>query len=467
MKNRFFNFHRGKPTGGRANKIDMLHGPLFGKILAFSLPLIASGVLQQSFNAVDVAVVGRFCSAQALAAVGSNGMIIALIVNLFLGVSIGANVVIARYIGQDYLGSVKRAVQTVITLSVICGLALVLIGWLAARPILEAISTPDDVIDKATLYLRLYFLGMPALMVYNFGSAVLRSVGDTRRPFYCLVAGGVVNVSLNLLFVLGMGMDVAGVALGTVASNVISAGLLLRIMTREEEPLRLDLRRPMIDRAELGKMLRIGLPAGLQSVVFPLSNTFIVSGINSFGAAGSAGSAAALNYEYYCYYLVVSFANAAVAFTSQNYGAGQTRRCTSVFRQCLLLSMLFCGVANVLITLRMHDFISIFTTDPEVASYAYVRIRTVLLFQWIAATYEIAGACMRGLGYSMTPTLITIFGTCALRIGWVWAFFHADFISGFGGLLTVYPVTWIFTGAAVLLAYWLVRRRAYAAVKAT
>ncbi|MCM1377384.1 MAG: MATE family efflux transporter [Prevotella sp.] len=439
----------------------MTHGPLFGKIFSFALPLIASGILQQSFNSVDVAVVGRFCSPQSLAAVGSNGMIIALIVNLFLGISIGANVVIARYIGQEYLGSVKKAVQTVMSLSVVVGVMLMFVGFFAAKPILEAISTPDDVLDKATLYLRLYFLGMPAMMVYNFGSAVLRSVGDTKRPFYCLVAGGVINVALNLLLVLEFKMDVAGVAIGTLVSSLISALLLLRVMTHEEEPLRLDINDFLVDKAELWKMLKIGVPAGIQGMVFPLSNTFIVSGINTFGAAGSAGSAAAINYEYYCYFLVASFASAAVAFTSQNYGAGFSRRCNEVFRHCLLMAVLFCGIANLTIAWQKDFFVGIFSSDPEVMEYGCLRIAVVLMFQWIASSYEIAGACMRGLGYSMTPTLITIFGTCAMRIAWIWFFHHTDYLTAYSELLMIYPITWILTGIAVTVAYYIVRRRAY------
>ncbi len=447
---------------GGSREIDMLHGPLFKKILLFSIPLIMSGVLQQSFNSVDVAVVGRFCDRQALAAVGSNGMVISLIVNLFLGLSVGANVIIARYIGSGERDRVQKAVSTVMGISVVCGLIMTVIGTLAARPILTAMATPPDVIDKATLYLRLYFLGIPFLVVYNFGSAVLRSVGDTQRPFYCLVAGGVVNVIVNLVLVVGFGMDVAGVAIGTVVSNLISSVLLVRILMREKEPLRLDIRKTPIDRRELSEMVRIGMPAGLQGVVFPFSNVFIMAGINTFGSAGSAGSAAALNFEYYCYFVIAAFASAAVAFTSQNYGAGNSERCSEVFRQCLLLAAVSCGVLNIGITLGKEFFAGLFTTRPEVLEYAYIRIESVLLFQFIASSYEIAGACMRGLGYSMTPTVITVFGTCLLRVGWVWLFMRGNMISGMDGLLSVYPVTWTLTGIAVLIAYLIVRRKAYA-----
>lgn len=450
---------------GGSREIDMLHGPLFKKILLFSIPLIMSGVLQQSFNSVDVAVVGRFCDRQALAAVGSNGMVIALIVNLFLGLSIGANVIIARHIGSGERERAQRAVSTVMRMSVLCGVVMTLIGVTVSRPILTAMATPPDVIDKATLYLRLYFLGIPFLVIYNFGSAVLRSVGDTQRPFYCLVAGGILNVIVNLVLVAGFGMDVAGVAIGTVVSNVVSSLLLVRILMREQYPLRLDLSRMPLDRRELSEIVRIGMPAGLQGVVFPFSNVFIMAGINTFGSAGSAGSAAALNFEYYCYFVIASFASAAVAFTSQNYGAGNRERCSAVFRHCLILSALSCGLLNIGITLEKEFFAGLFTTRPEVLEYAYIRIESVLLFQFIASSYEIAGACMRGLGYSMTPTVITVFGTCLLRVGWVWLFMQGNMISGMDGLLSVYPVTWTLTGIAVVAAYLIVRRKAYARLR--
>ncbi|MDE5810639.1 MAG: MATE family efflux transporter [Muribaculaceae bacterium] len=445
----------------KSNKIDMLNGPLMGKILLFALPLMASGALQQSFNSVDVAVVGRYCNPQSLAAVGSNGMIISLIVNLFIGISVGANVVIAHYIGRKDDNAVKKAVDTIMSLAIICGVILLFFGVVTARPILEAISTPHDVIDLATVYLRIYFLGMPFFMIYNFGSAILRSIGDTRRPFYCLVAGGIVNVILNLVLVLFFDMGVAGVAIATVASNVVSALLLLVILAREEEPYRVNIFRFSVNRPELSKMLKIGMPAGIQGMVFSFSNIFIVSGINTFGAAGSAGSAAALNFEYYCYFVIVAFNSAAVAFTGQNYGAGKIERCNRVFTLCSVMALVGCAILNVLIVWKKEFFISFFTTDPDVAHFGYIRLTVVLLFQFVATSYEVSGACMRGLGYSMTPTVLTIFGTCFLRIAWVYLFHHTTIIDGMDALLMVYPISWILTGISVLIAYFIIRRKAY------
>ena len=448
-----------------AGKVDMLSGPLLRKLVWFSVPLIASGILQQSFNSCDVAVVGRWCNPQSLAAVGSNGMIISLIVGLCMGISVGANVVIAHHIGSKDLRSARAAVSTTMLLSLVLGVVLIAVGVSVARPLLEAISTPDDVIDLATVYLRIYFLGMPFMLVYNFGSAVLRSVGDTKRPFYCLVAGGCVNVCLNLVLVICFDMGVAGVAIATVASNVVASVLLVRILAREQDPVRVDFRRLSFNRQEFGKICRIGLPAGIQSMVFPLSNVFIVSGINTFGSAGSAGSAAALNYEYYCYFVIAAFASAAVAFTGQNYGAGKAARCSRVFLLCMTMAAVGCAALNLGIAWQKDFFIRIFTVDPDVIGFARIRIEYVLAFQFIASSYEVAGACMRGLGYSMTPTVITIVGTCLVRIGWVYMFHHTGLISGLEGLLTVYPVTWVLTGAAVLIAYFRIRRKAYAKIE--
>ncbi len=458
-KDRMLKHHHNKKMTG---EVDMLHGPLLRKIVLFAIPLLLSGVLQQSFNSVDIAVVGRYCSSQALAAVGSNTVIIGLLVNLFLGISIGANVVIARCIGQGRREEAAKASSTVMVMSAIFGIFLGLLGVVASRPLLEIVGTPEDVLPKATLYLKLYFLGIPFLVIYNFGSAVLRSVGDTKRPFECLVAGGIVNVLLNLVLVLGFGLDVAGVALGTTMSNLVSALLLLRILAREQGALRLDIRHLVFDGHMAGEVLRIGVPAGVQAAVFPLSNVFILSAINTFGAAGSAGSAAALNYEYYCYYLIAAFANASVAFTGQNYGAGLTRRCDRVFLICLGMGAATCALANVSIVLARDFFVGIFSADAAVAAFGNIRVEHVLMFQFIAASYEVAGATMRGMGRSLLPAIITIFGTCIVRIGWV-SLFHAGYIpADMGALLDIYPITWVLTGILMIVAYLIVRRRAYA-----
>lgn len=448
--------------GNRADarhQVDMLHGPLAGKIIVFALPLIASGILQQSFNAVDVAVIGRYSTSSAIAAVGSNGPVISIMVNLFLGIAVGANVVIANYLGQRHFGAVRRSVSTVMAVALLSGAILLVMGTTLARPILEAMSAPPEVLPLATRYLRIYFCGMPFMMVYNFGSAIMRSVGDTQKPFYALLVATLCNLVLDWAFVAVGGWGVDGVAWATVISNGVNAAILLVFLMREPDPVTVDPRRWAFSGADFRKMLRIGIPAGLQGMVFSISNIFIQSSINRFGSEAIAGSAAALTYESYCYYIVVAFCAATIAFTGQNYGAGQPARCRRVALICMACSVIFCGMANLLIVWGENSCIRVFTTDPEVAHYASVRFHTVLLYQWLASTYEIAGSYMRGLGYSMTPMLLTIFGTCVLRLGWVYMFRSID--NSFETLLAIYPVTWVVTGLAVIVAALIVQRRAF------
>lgn len=443
-----------------AVRIDMLHGGIFRKMLLFALPLIASGILQQSFNSVDIAVVGQFASSQALAAVGSNGLVISLIINLFIGISVGANVVIAHYIGRKDEKGIRNAISTTAVIAVASGIFLLAVGLLIAKPILEALDTPEDVIDLAVLYLRIFSIGMPFMMIYNFGSAILRSTGDTKRPFYSLVIAGFVNVGLNLLLVIVFDMSVAGVAIATVISNLVNAAIIVYFLTHEQGIFRLDLRKLSVSRAELRKILQIGVPAGLQGMVFSISNVFVLATINSFGSAAVAGSSSALNYEYYCYFVISAFAQAAVAFTSQNYGAGQIERCKSIFRQSMLLSIAGCAFFNVLIVWQKDFFIGFFTSEPEIIRYAALRMEYVLLFQFIASSYEISGAALRGIGYSMTPTVLTIFGTCLLRL--VWIFAVVPLSRSYETLLSVYPISWVITGIAVCTAYAIIRRKAFA-----
>lgn len=440
-------------------RMDMLHGNLLNKILLFSLPLAASSILQQLFNSVDVAVVGKFASDQALAAVGSNSSVISLMINLFVGISVGANVVIANYIGQKDHQGVKNAIHTVSVIALASGFLLLLVGLLIARPILEAMDTPDDVIDLAVLYLRIYFLGMPFIMVYNFGASILRSMGDTKRPLYCLVVAGIINTGLNLLLVIVFDMSVAGVAIATVVSNIVCASMIVRILLREKEPFKLDIRHLLITRPELRKVLQIGIPAGIQGMVFSIANIFIQAAVNRFGSSAIAGSAAALNYEYYCYFVVSAFSQATVTFISQNYGAGQIDRCKKIFRLTMLLSVVCCGLLNVFFVWQKELSISFFTSSPEVFHFAALRMNIVLLTQCLACSYEIAGAVLRGLGYSMLPAILTVFGTCVLRL--LWIYLVCPLLPSFDALMVIYPISWIVTGVAVLVAYYVIQKKLF------
>lgn len=432
-------------------KIDMLSGSLFKKILLFALPLLASGILQQSFNAIDVVVVGRFCSHQALAAVGSNGPIINILINLFIGISVGANVVIANYIGQKDNDGIRKSISTVGAIALGSGLLLMIAGLFLSRPILEAMHTPADVIDLASTYLEIFFLGMPMMMVYNFGSAAMRSMGDTRRPFYALMVGGIANAILNFILVAWFDMGVKGVAIATVVANTINATFIIFWMLREDEPFRLRVATIRLYRSQTRKMLQIGIPAGLQGMVFSIANIFIQSAINRYGSNAIAGSAAALNYEVYCYFIMTAFCQAAVAFVSQNYGAGQYDRCRQAFRLCMAMSVVGVGAANMFIVWQAPFFISIFSSNPDVIHYGVIRLQYVLMLQFIASSYEISGSALRGLGYSMTPMILTVFGTCVLRLVWIYTVCAGSL--NFPLLLSIYPITWVVTGLAVLIAY--------------
>lgn len=432
-------------------KVDMLNGPLFMKILIFALPLAASSLLQQLFNSVDVAVVGRFASSKALAAVGSNAPVIGLLINLFVGISMGANVVISNHIGQRDNQSIRHTVSTVAMVALISGLMLLGIGVVVSRPIHELMDTPADVIDMAVLYLRIYFLGIPFFLIFNFGAAILRSMGDTRRPLYILVVAGIINTILNLIFVICFGMGVEGVAISTAIANAVSAACIVYILRREPGPLQLDFKHIRIYRKELRRMLQIGIPAGLQGMIFSFSNVVVQSAINSYGSAAIAGSAAAVNFEYYCYYIIVACNGAAISFIGQNYGARKYDRVRRIYHMCMLMGVVGCFTANAFFTWQHDFFLSFFTTDPEVMHYGTMRMETALLFQFLACSYEITGSALRGMGESMLPTIMTVFGTCVLRM--IWVFAVAPHYHGFMELMQVYPLSWVLTGIMVIVAY--------------
>lgn len=438
------------------NKIDMLSGPLGGRMLMFALPLVASGILQQSFNSVDFAVAGRFAGPEALAAVGSNGPVIGLMVNLFMGLAIGVNVVIANSLGQRNAETVRKATSTAAMVAIVCGLIMLVLTEFAAGWILTLLDTPGEVLADAVNYLRIFGLSLPFLMIYNVGSAILRSVGDTRRPFYSLVVSGLTNVGFNILFVVGMDMGVAGVAWGTVIANIVNAGLIVWWLAHERTDIRLDFRNIRVHRAELVKIINIGLPAGIQGTVFAISNVFVISAINSFGPAAMAGSAAAITYEFYCYLIIAAFNQTVVAFIGQNYGAGNYARCRRIFRLGFGMAFVSSGMLNVLIATNGTLLLTPFTTDPEVVYYGLTRLSTALMFQFIAAYYEIAASAMRGLGVSMLPAMITIFGTCLIRIPWVVWFPES---GSFARLLSVYPITWGVTTVLMAVAYTFTTRR--------
>lgn len=438
---------------------DMLHGPLLGKIVMFALPYAATGILQQLFNSINVFVVGRFDSSHAMAAVGATTFLINLIINLFLGVSVGANVVIANNIGRRDPQAVHRAVSTTAALSLIGGAILLVVGLLVATPLLRLLGTPADVIHDSALYLNICFLGAPFFMVYNFGAAIFRSKGDTRTPLYILAVAGVINVVVSMVTVIVFHMSVAGVACAYFVSNMFSAVVITTLLWREKGEFRVRLRQIRIYRKELGDILAIGLPAGLQATVFSFSNVFVQSSINKFGYAAIAGASLSITFDTYCYYVLTAFCATAITFTGQNYGAGQVDRCRRIFRLCFLLGGASIFTANMVFVLFGPPIASVFTTDPQVVHYCTSRIYVALAFQWIATSYEIPAACMRGLGKSLAPALLTIFGTCFIRLGWI--FLVLPHWYGYEHLMLCYPISWVITGVLVSSVYVAASRKAY------
>ncbi len=438
---------------------DMTTGTLLDKIVLFALPLAITSILQQLFNAADLAVVGRFASPQAMAAVGSNSSVINLIISFFVGLSVGANALIAMEIGSGHKERINETVHTVITVSLIAGCSLIVIGFFVSKPLLILMAAPAEVMNLAILYLRIYFFAMPALMIYNYGSAILRSKGDSKRPLYAMVLSGIINIFLNLIFVIIFHLHVIGVALATVFSNMFGAGLVLYFLLTEEETFRLNFKKLCVNKDYLIKMLKIGLPAGLQGAVFSLSNVVIQSTVNSFGADAIAGATAAANFDFISYCAMNGFAQAAVTFTSQNYGAKRYDRCKKVFR----ISM-GCGVgASVIVVLILSVFryqvINLFTTDPAVIEYAMIRISSAFYFHYLIGTYEISGGCLRGMNRSLFPALISIFGTCVFRL--IYVFTYIPKHHNFSSLFHVYPLSWFLTGAITISVYFIVRSKVF------
>ncbi len=441
----------------RKNEIDMLHGSIADKILLFALPLAASSVLQQLFNSADVAVVGRFSGSDALAAVGSTGPVIGLLVNLFVGLSIGANVTAAKYLGQENNEGVQRTVHTSVLLALISGIILLIVGQIAVRPILVVMSTPEDVLPLSMKYMRIYFLGMPFIMLYNFGSALLRSIGDTKRPLAALTIAGVINVILNLVFVVGFGMSVDGVAIATVCSNIVSSGLVTFFLCREKSAVHLNLKELKIHKRVLKEVAGIGIPAGVQGIVFSVSNICIQGTLNTFGSVVMAGSSAALNFEYYTFFVISAFGQTCTTFVSQNMGAGNLRRCKSVVVRAAAMAVAGVAVMSAVFIIFDKEFLSIFTTEPEVMQYGIIRMHAILGFQVFNVMIEVFSGALRGMGHSTIPAGIAILGVCGVRLLYVFLIF--DYLGTLESLFAIYPISWGIAATAIITAFIITYRK--------
>ena len=473
----------------KKKSIDMLHGALTSNLIFFALPIALSSMLQQLFNAADTSVVGHFANADALAAVGTNGEIVALLVTLSAGLATGANVLIAKYIGENRTEHISGALHTALRFALFSGICGALLGQFIARPLLAAIQTPTDILDSAILYLRIYFIGYPFLMLYDFGSAILRAKGDSRRPFLALTLSGIVNVGLNLFFVIVCHLGVSGVAIATDIATALSAGLVLFWLHKETDEFHLSLNaflsapnaiavsvsnttiafdsdnttlsQPNIHTESrqaqkyLLPILTTGIPAAIQGAVFCFANIFVQASVNSFGTIATAGSTIAMNFEYFGYYMITAFGQAATTFTSQNFAADNRSRCRQILTRCLALSVLFSALITVPLTIWRFEFSALFSSDQSVIEAAALRIMLILLFEPICSFYETPAGSLRGCGHSTLPAVLTVLGTCVLRIVWIFTVFAN--VHTLERLFVVFPISWVVTILLVWVGFLFVK----------
>lgn len=439
-------------TATKPQHLDMLNGPIWNKLPRYALPVAATGILGQLFNAADIAVVGNFTGdmrTAAVAAVGANSPVIGLLLNLFIGIALGANVVIANAIGRGDRETVHRAVHTSIVTALIGGVIVAIFGQFIAAGLMGLLNVPDDVYPLALAYLRIYLLGMPVILLYNFEAAIFRSVGDTKVPLIALTVSGVLNVILNLFFVIVLKMNVNGVAIATVLSNAVSSVLLLRRLLHGDL-VRVELKQLRIDPAIFRKIMRIGLPAGIQSAIFSVSNIIIQSAINSLGTVVMAASSAAFNIEIIAYDVLNSFSQACTTFVGQNYGAGQIKRCKKTMQLSFLEGAIATFVSVVVLLLSARSLLAIFNSDPEVIAIGYIRLATILPAYVFCLIYEILSGYLRGFGISLAPALLTMLGVCGIRIAWVKFVFPMSMT--FQTVMWVYPISLGATAVLILCA---------------
>lgn len=437
----------------KKQKLDMLNGSIWNKLPVFALPIAATGILEQLFNASDIAIVGNFAQTDktaAVAAVGANSPIIGLILNLFIGIALGANVVIANAVGRDDKQTVQKAVHTSMVVSVIGGVLVAIIGELIAEPLLTVLNVPDDVLELALLYLRIYFLGMPVILLYNFEAAIFRSIGETKMPLIALTLSGILNVLLNLFFVIVLKMSVNGVATATVLANVVSAGILYIKLVKSDKYIKVEFKKLRIDGKVFAKIMQIGLPAGIQSAVFAVANIVIQGAINSLGTVVIAASSAAFNIEIIAYNLMNSFSQACTTFVGQNFGANKIDRCKKTLFLCLIEDAIASGTAILIVLITGKFLLSIFNNNPEVIEIGYTRLVIIFIAYIFSMLYEVMSGYLRGFGFSLVPAILTTVGVCVLRIIWINTVFPAN--RTFVTIMTAYPVSLATTAVLIFIA---------------
>jgi len=437
----------------KKQKLDMLNGSIWNKLPVFALPIAATGILEQLFNASDIAIVGNFAQTDktvAVAAVGANSPIIGLILNLFIGIALGANVVIANAIGRDDKQTVQKAVHTSMVVSVIGGVLVAIIGELIAEPLLTVLNVPDDVLELALLYLRIYFLGMPVILLYNFEAAIFRSIGETKMPLIALTLSGILNVLLNLFFVIVLKMSVNGVATATVLANIVSAGILYIKLVKSDKYIKVEFKKLRIDGKVFAKIMQIGLPAGIQSAVFAVANIVIQGAINSLGTVVIAASSAAFNIEIIAYNVMNSFSQACTTFVGQNFGANKIDRCKKTLFLCLIEDAIASGTAILIVLITGKFLLSIFNNNPEVIEIGYSRLVIIFIAYIFSMLYEVMSGYLRGFGFSLVPAILTTVGVCVLRIIWINTVFPAN--RTFVTIMTAYPVSLATTAVLIFIA---------------
>lgn len=438
-----------------SKQMDMVNGSLGDKIIKYTIPLAVTGILQQLFNAADVAVVGRFSGKEAMAAVGGNAPVIGLLVNLFVGVSLGSNVVIAKAIGRKDQEQVTHAVHTSVLIAFLGGLFLTLLGEFAAPAVVKLLDVPTEVFPLAVKYLRIYLMGMPVILLYNFESAIFRSCGNTKAPLMALIISGVLNVILNLCFVLGMGMDVDGVATATVVANLVSSVILFLLLLKTELPVKIWISKLRIHKDTLVPMLKIGIPSGIQGMVFSFANIIIQSAVNSLGTTVMAASSAAYNLEIFAYYIMNSFGQACTTFVGQNYGAGKNERCKKSLVLCLAQSAVGTALACGLILTFSTELLRIFNTDPGVIEAGRIRLQYIFVGYAFSFAQETLSGYLRGFGVSFIPAACSVIGVCGVRLTWIFTVFRMS--PSFQTIMQVYPLSLGLTAIVILVVTLIVK----------
>lgn len=441
-------------------EIDMCNGSIMDKLISFSLPLMLSGILQLMFNAVDIVVVGRFSGSQSLAAVGSTTALINIFTNLFIGISLGANVLAARFYASGKEKEMSETVHTAITLALISGIIMAVVGLVLAKGALRLMGTPADVIELSTLYMRIYFCGMPFFMLYNYGAAILRAVGDTKRPLVFLIISGVANAGLNMILVIIFHMGVAGVGIGTVISQFISCILVLRCLYKSEGCYQLRFSKLRIQKVYLRQIFQVGIPAGIQSTVINFSNALLQSSVNSFGSTAMAGYTAANNILGFLYASVNAVTQACMSFTSQNYGVGKYKRMDRVLINCLILSVVISGVLGCGSYAFGTEILKVYTEDPKVIQCGLEILSMTTVTYFLCGIMDLFPGALRGMGRSGVPMILSIIGTVGTRIVWIFMLFPQHRSLKF--LFISYPASWLFTIVMQVICFYFVRKQVHA-----